>query len=78
VIGDGFDLYSPRPPELGRMAVTVDGGKVGTAELHSGCQEDSSVVHSLRGLEQGRHGVALSVEEGMIAVDAIRVTGQFF
>ena len=70
--GSGFDLWLPRGPALGIVAVQVDGLLVQSINLKSPVDQQSAVVMGMD-LPAGRHAVMLMGEEGHLAADCLAV-----
>lgn len=76
--GDGFRIYAPKGPDLGRAEIWVDGYLFATVELYSQREEASAVVYEESGLPgETRHTVVVRGYEGQaFAVDILEVTGK--
>ncbi len=71
IIGDSFNIYSPKSGKLGSLEVWVDGCLYGTAALSSENDEASQIIFSAQALEFGKHCVEIKPYSGTIAVDTI-------
>ena len=76
--GDGFKLYEPKGPNLGRAEVWVDGFFYGTADMYAETPLPSEVVYEIKGLPgDSRHCVTMKGFEGQgFAVDILEVSGE--
>lgn len=76
-IGDGFRLYAPVGPDLGRGEIWVDGYFYATVDLHAEVAEASRIVYEVRDLPgPTRHGVVLRSFEGeRFAADVLEALG---
>lgn len=76
--GNGFRLYAPKDPDLGKAEVWVDGYLFGTIDLYSEHEEDSGVVYEEKGLPgETKHAVVLRGYEGQaFPVDILEALGE--
>lgn len=76
--GEGFRLYAPKGPDLGRVEIWVDGYLFGTADLYSPQDEGSQSVYEVECLPGSpKHGVVLRGYEGQsFAVDILESFGK--
>lgn len=75
---DGFRIYAPKGPDLGRAEIWVDGCLYGTVDLYSEENEASKAVYEVCGIPgDGRHGVVLKGYLGQpFGVDVLEAFGK--
>jgi hypothetical protein len=71
--GQGFRLWSPRGPSLGRALVLVDGRDRGEIILTSLKDEPSSPIFEIADLPLGFHAVTLIQTSGRLACDSLEI-----
>jgi hypothetical protein len=74
---DGFALYAPKGPGLGKARVMVDGETEAVIDLYSRKTLPSAPVYTCD-LDAGQHSVAVYPESGGIVLDVLEVTYRTF
>ncbi len=71
--GKGFELWLPKGPEFGTVALSIDGRLTETLDLKTAQPENSSVLFKSGVLENGPHAVYITSSDGKLPVDCIEV-----
>ena len=71
--GKGFELWLPKGPQFGTVAITIDGKPAGIVKLKNDHPVNSSVVFKSGDLKCGPHAVYLETNNGHLPLDCIEV-----
>ena len=71
--GTGFTLLKPEKPALGKIRITLDGGKEVILDTRSEPPGASGEIYESMPLPNGNHAVVIELLEGNMPVDRIRV-----
>ena len=71
--GTGFDILSPKMPELGKAEIILNGNSIAVIDLSSESPEKSKIVYNQRNLSQKKNAVVIIGKTGRIAIDCLRV-----
>jgi hypothetical protein len=72
--GTRVEIYLPRGPEFGSLAIFIDGQPVGSVNLRNDKLLKSTVVFRSKTLNKGTHSVYLKTTDGRLPLDCIEVS----
>jgi hypothetical protein len=84
--GQGLKLVGSKGPKMGKILVSVDGGKATTVDLYAAKDVDQQVVWFTEALKYGKHTVVVScaktattkAKNKIIRIDAVDVMGTLY
>lgn len=71
--GKGFELYLPKGPDYGNVAIYLDGNLLDQVQLKAAKEQKSSMVYKSKTLKMESHAVYIESLDGLLPVDCIKV-----
>ena len=71
--GKGFELYLPKGPDFGNVAIYLDGNLLDQVQLKAEKEQKSSMIYKSKILKMESHAVYIESLDGLLPVDCIKV-----